>query len=239
MMISVFTGKETSEAKVVKNNQPWFKMTPQSNQKPACLSNTVRSDGHNSSVSQRTVSSTSSSFSVMETSVKAPLVMPGGSGNLQTSSSQDGTSSEEMKSAEPEPAPEPVDNIPASPFTLRASNSKKYQRPGRPSKTSSEPSENSKPAETAGAKANSVLPAGASGAAAGNKAAAKPAGRGGGRVRDYTVLHPSCLSVCNVTIQDTIERSIEDLVAPAAPADLGEAGQMKKKSDAAPPKTTR
>ena len=108
---------------------------------------------------------------------------------------------------------------------------------------SSEPAENNnnKPTETVSAqeKSNSVLSASASSTAANAKPAAKPAGRGGGRVRDYTVLHPSCLSVCNVTIQDSIERSIDDLVAPAVPADLGEAGQMKKKSDAPPPKHTR
>lgn len=57
-----------------------------------------------------------------------------------------------------------------------------------------------------------------------------------GRTRDYTVLHPSCLSVCNVTIQDTMDR-IDDL-ATAAPTDLGEAGRLRKKADMATAKTT-
>uniref|UniRef100_A0A7N6A8C6 WAPL domain-containing protein n=1 Tax=Anabas testudineus TaxID=64144 RepID=A0A7N6A8C6_ANATE len=168
---------------------------------------------------------------------------PGGSRDFQTSSSYDELSSEEIKSVELEPSteppPEPVDNIPPSPFTLRASNCKKYQRPSRSNKSSCEPAENNsnKPTETASA--NSVHSASASSTAASAKAAAKPAGRGGGRVRDFTVLHPSCLSVCNVTIQDSIERSIDELVTPATPADLGEAGQMKKKTDAPPPKPTR
>ncbi|XP_076599214.1 wings apart-like protein homolog [Chaetodon auriga] len=236
-----FTSKGTSEVKVEKNNLPWFKSTSDSNQKPACvasLSNTVSSDAQNSSVSQRSMSSSPA----IDTMLKLSTDAPGGSRDFQTSSSNDGLPSEEMKSAELEPPPEPVDNIPPSPFTLRASNCKKYQRPGRPNKMSSEPSENSnKPTETASAqdKPNSVLSASASSTAASVKPAAKPAGRGGGRVRDYTVLHPSCLSVCNVTIQDSIERSIDELVTPAAPADLGEAGQMKKKSDAPPPKPTR
>ncbi|XP_070833477.1 wings apart-like protein homolog [Chaetodon trifascialis] len=236
-----FTSKGTSEVKVEKNNLPWFKSTSDSNQKPACvasLSNTVSSDAQNSSVSQRPMSSSPA----IDTTLKLSTDAPGGSRDFQTSSSYDGLPSEEMKSAELEPPPEPVDNIPPSPFTLRASNCKKYQRPGRPNKMSSEPSENSnKPTETASAqdKPNSVLSASASSTAASVKPAAKPAGRGGGRVRDYTVLHPSCLSVCNVTIQDSIERSIDELVTPAAPADLGEAGQMKKKSDAPPPKPTR
>ncbi|NXX76443.1 WAPL protein, partial [Urocolius indicus] len=57
-----------------------------------------------------------------------------------------------------------------------------------------------------------------------------------GRTRDYTVLHPSCLSVCNVTIQDTMERI--DEFTTATPADLGEAGRLRKKADMATAKTT-
>lgn len=236
-----FTSKQTS-VQVVKNNQPWFKSTADSNQKPACmtsLSNTERSDDRIFSASRRPISSSPN----IETSHALSTDAPGGSKDFQTSSSYDGLLSEEMRRAEPEPPPEPVDNIPPSPFTLRASNCKKYQRPGKNNAMSSDPAENnsSKPTEKASAqdKSNSVLSASASSTAANAKTAAKPAGRGGGRVRDYTVLHPSCLSVCNVTIQDSIERSIDELVTPAAPADLGETGQMKKKSDAPPPKPTR
>ncbi|XP_053306593.1 wings apart-like protein homolog isoform X2 [Spea bombifrons] len=57
--------------------------------------------------------------------------------------------------------------------------------------------------------------------------------RAPGRTRDYTVLHPSCLSVCNVTIQDSMDRSIDEF-APTTPAtDLGEAGRLRKKADVA------
>lgn len=231
--------------KILKNNQPWLKSTTVSNQKPASLttlSNTVPSGDLTFSASQ------SSSFSSpnVDTSLKLSTDAPGGSRDFQTASFHDGLPSEEMKNAEQEPPPEPVDNIPPSPFTLRASNCKKYQRPGKPNKMSPEPAENdsTKPTETSAQdKPNSVFSASACSTAANAKTAAKPAakpaGRGGGRVRDYTVLHPSCLSVCNVTIQDSIERSIDELVTPAAPADLGEAGQMKKKSDAPPPKPSR
>ncbi|XP_057625359.1 wings apart-like protein homolog isoform X3 [Chionomys nivalis] len=58
-----------------------------------------------------------------------------------------------------------------------------------------------------------------------------------GRTRDYTVLHPSCLSVCNVTIQDTMERSMDEFTT-STPADLGEAGRLRKKADIATSKTT-
>uniref|UniRef100_H3AN12 WAPL cohesin release factor n=1 Tax=Latimeria chalumnae TaxID=7897 RepID=H3AN12_LATCH len=59
----------------------------------------------------------------------------------------------------------------------------------------------------------------------------------GGRTRDYTVLHPSCVSVCNVTIQDTMERTMDEYTA-GAPADLGEAGRLRKKTDPISTKTT-
>uniref|UniRef100_A0A672P1M3 Wings apart-like protein homolog n=1 Tax=Sinocyclocheilus grahami TaxID=75366 RepID=A0A672P1M3_SINGR len=64
----------------------------------------------------------------------------------------------------------------------------------------------------------------------------KPAGRG--RVRDYTVLHPSCVSVCNVTIQDSMERSVDDFVSPVQ-ADIGEVGTFRRKTDTQPSKPTR
>ncbi|KAM9326509.1 wings apart-like protein homolog [Gastrophryne carolinensis] len=58
-----------------------------------------------------------------------------------------------------------------------------------------------------------------------------------GRTRDYTVLHPSCLSVCNVTIQDSMERGIEEFSTNPT-SDLGEAGRLRKKADLATAKTT-
>lgn len=242
LLFPSIVGKQIPEEKVVKNNQPWYKSISDSNQKPVYVgfsSDTVPSEDQNLSVSQRLIYSSQT----IDTPPRLFTDAPGGSKDFQTSSSYDGLASEETKSADlelsTEPPPEQVDNIPPSPFTLRASNCKKYQRPNRSNKTSSEPAENdsNKPTETASA--NSVPSASASSTAASAKGAAKPAGRGGGRVRDYTVLHPSCLSVCNVTIQDSIERSIDELVTPATPADVGDAGQMKKKSDVPPPKPTR
>ncbi|KAJ8391786.1 hypothetical protein AAFF_G00085580 [Aldrovandia affinis] len=66
---------------------------------------------------------------------------------------------------------------------------------------------------------------------------AKPVGRG--RARDYTVLHPSCLSVCNVTIQDSMERGIDDFPTTTS-ADPGEvSGWLRKKTEATPAKPAR
>uniref|UniRef100_A0A673CHV7 Wings apart-like protein homolog n=1 Tax=Sphaeramia orbicularis TaxID=375764 RepID=A0A673CHV7_9TELE len=50
----------------------------------------------------------------------------------------------------------------------------------------------------------------------------KTTGGGRGRTRDYTVLHPSSMSMCNVTIHD---RGVEDTT------DLGEAGWQRKKTE--------
>ena len=46
----------------------------------------------------------------------------------------------------------------------------------------------------------------------------KPSSSGRGRSRDFTVLHPSCLSVCNVTIQ---ERGVEDFTSGGPPSSGG------------------
>lgn len=236
---------------VVKSNQPWYKISSDTSQKPtttSSISHTVSSANQNSGTQQFLFSSRTdiSLYGAQSTSAS------GVSRDFLAPSVCDELPSEEMPSAEPEaaaePPPAPVDNIPPSPFTLRASNSKKYQRPNRANKTSSESAENNNgndPHESTSMhdKSLSAHPASSSSTAAkaptAAKPAAKPAGRGAGRVRDYTVLHPSCVSICNVTIQDSIERSIDELVSPATPADLGDAGQMKKKTDAPPPKHAR
>lgn len=65
-------------------------------------------------------------------------------------------------------------------------------------------------------------------------------GGGRGRTRDYTVLHPSSVSMCNVTIQD---RGVEEYSTEAAPSsgsssagsgsttERGEAGWQRKKTE--------
>ncbi|XP_033835128.1 wings apart-like protein homolog isoform X1 [Periophthalmus magnuspinnatus] len=233
---------------VVKSNQPWYKIASDGSQKPTTasfVSHTISSANQNSGTQPFLFSSSTDESHYGTQSSNAP----GGSREFFTPSSYDELPPDEMMNVESEtaaePPPEPpVDNIPPSPFTLRASNSKKYQRPNRANKTYCEPAENNNsddPHETASVQAKSltVHPASSSITVAKPMTAAKPAGKGGGRVRDYTVLHPSCVSICNVTIQDSIERNVDELVAPAPPADLGEAGQMKKKTDAPLPKHVR
>ncbi|KAK9959836.1 hypothetical protein ABG768_009937 [Culter alburnus] len=151
--------------------------------------------------------------------------------STQAGNSSDGLKGSEQCTAEPEPPVEPVDfeQLPL----LKPSSDRVYRRPrnkgtdGSGAGDAPVPAVSSTPA-SAPVKSTSAGVAGSS--------EVKPAGRG--RVRDYTVLHPSCVSVCNVTIQDSIERSVDDFVAPVQ-ADMGEAGTFRRKTDTQPAKPSR
>eukprot|EP00061_Rhincodon_typus_P014723 g41953.t1 len=54
--------------------------------------------------------------------------------------------------------------------------------------------------------------------------------------KDTITLPSSYLSPCNVTLQDTTDRSMDEFTT--SPADLGEAGRLRKKTEAAASKTT-
>ncbi|KAK5850411.1 hypothetical protein PBY51_001294 [Eleginops maclovinus] len=108
---------------------------------------------------------------------------------------------------------------------LRNSNCRTYRRPNKASgKTSDTVSGTDPPKSEVG----------------GNKTTVGGGGRGRGRTRDFTVLHPSSVSMCNVTIQD---RGVEEFSPDAAPssgcssagsgstADLGESGWQRKKTE--------
>ncbi|KAL2101955.1 hypothetical protein ACEWY4_003716 [Coilia grayii] len=70
----------------------------------------------------------------------------------------------------------------------------------------------------------------------------------GGRTRDYTVLHPSSLSACNVTIRDQMDLSMDSLSSGGGAStatsvttaiDPGEAGRLRKKNETATTKPAR
>ncbi|KAI4899525.1 hypothetical protein NFI96_022105 [Prochilodus magdalenae] len=156
---------------------------------------------------------------------------PSGAGegaSTQTSDTLDGLKTAEEFSGEAEPPQaEPVDfeQLPL----LKPSNDRVYRRPMR----NKEQPESSGTAETSarvGASVTAPAPANrVSNTGAASSSQVKPAAARG-RVRDYTVLHPSCVSVCNVTIQDSIDRSMDELVN-TTPTDLGEAGTFRRKTD--------
>lgn len=137
--------------------------------------------------------------------------------------------------APPQPEPLDFDQLPL----LKSASNRTYHRPKR-HKDLGEGAEGSAIKESKPTVASAPTPASASSSGVAAPSSAPPqkaAGRG--RVRDYTVLHPSCVSVCNVTIQDGIERTADELTSSAPPTDLGEAGTFRRKADAAPAKPTR
>ncbi|XP_052010114.1 wings apart-like protein homolog isoform X2 [Xyrauchen texanus] len=156
----------------------------------------------------------------------------------QAGNSSDGLKSSEQCPAEPEPVLEPIDfeQLPL----LKPASDRVYRRPNRNKGPDSSlaidaPSPAVGPTSVVGSTPDPAPVKTTSTGVAGSSEV-KPAGRG--RVRDYTVLHPSCVSVCNVTIQDSIERSVDEFVSPA-PADMGDVGTFRRKTDTLPSKPTR
>ncbi|XP_062269883.1 wings apart-like protein homolog isoform X1 [Platichthys flesus] len=117
----------------------------------------------------------------------------------------------------------------SSSSVVRNSNCRTYRRPNKQGK-----------GQDSSALASTVF--GADGSKPSSDSSNKTAGsgRGRGRSRDFTVLHPSSISMCNVTIQD---RVVEELSSDAAPSsgssgagsgsttELGEAGWQRKKME--------
>lgn len=106
---------------------------------------------------------------------------------------------------------EPSESEDHSQSLLRTSNCRTYCRPNK-----------SKPSAFGGA-LNSD--------GAGSAKTGEGEGKSRGRTRDYTVLHPSSMSACNVTIQDSMERGMEEYTPSAPAADLVEVGRLRKKPE--------
>ncbi|MCI4383863.1 hypothetical protein PGIGA_G00031550 [Pangasianodon gigas] len=106
---------------------------------------------------------------------------------------------------------EPSESEDHSQSLLRTSNCRTYCRPNK-----------SKPSASGGT-SNSD--------GAGSTKSGDGEGKSRGRMRDYTVLHPSSMSACNVTIQDSMERGMEEYTPSAPAADPGEAGRLRKKAE--------
>ncbi|XP_058606038.1 wings apart-like protein homolog [Onychostoma macrolepis] len=155
--------------------------------------------------------------------------------STQAGNSSDGLKSSEHCPAEPEPPVEPVDfeQLPL----LKPSSDRVYRRPRNKGTDSYGTSEVPVPVPVpavSSTPASMLVKSTAAGVTGSSEV--KPASRG--RVRDYTVLHPSCVSVCNVTIQDSMERSVDEFVSPVQ-ADIGLAGTFRRKTDTQPTKPTR
>uniref|UniRef100_A0A9J8CCP3 Wings apart-like protein homolog n=1 Tax=Cyprinus carpio carpio TaxID=630221 RepID=A0A9J8CCP3_CYPCA len=170
-------------------------------------------------------------FEILNSEEPFEVARAGEGSSTQAGNSSDGLKSSEQCPAEPEPPVEPVDfeQLPL----LKPSSDRVYRRPRNKGMDSSGAGNVQVPAVSS-APASALVKSTAAGVAGSSEV--KPAGRG--RVRDYTVLHPSCVSMCNVTIQDSMERSVDDFVSPVQ-ADIGEVGTFKRKTDTQPSKPTR
>ncbi|RXM35825.1 Wings apart-like protein-like [Acipenser ruthenus] len=229
------TPQNWSNESTEKNSYSWYKNATESDKKPSAQTTTLkmdtkdsfdswqssagfRSDSPNSETSKSkestwTGSTKQGTEANYESKVEESASHLDSDFSLKSQSDQAGGGGIDIPM-------EPAEAEVVSQSVLRPSNCRTYRRPNK-GKQSSPVDNSDKLADSTGqssAKTNSV--------------AVKPANTGRGRTRDYTVLHPSCLSVCNVTIQDTTERSIDEFTT-AAPADLGEAGRLRKKTEIA------
>uniref|UniRef100_A0A665W4B5 Wings apart-like protein homolog n=1 Tax=Echeneis naucrates TaxID=173247 RepID=A0A665W4B5_ECHNA len=102
---------------------------------------------------------------------------------------------------------------------VRNSNCRTYRRPNK---------QGSSKASDTSSSASTVFGAGPPKSSSDSSNKTTGSGGGRGRTRDYTVLHPSSVSMCNVTIQD---RVVEEFSSDASPSKLGEAGWQRKKTE--------
>uniref|UniRef100_A0A673LQV1 Wings apart-like protein homolog n=1 Tax=Sinocyclocheilus rhinocerous TaxID=307959 RepID=A0A673LQV1_9TELE len=225
----------SSQDSSLKNENSVFIYSPSCCSKPVWLSQSLRSTLKGSiKPVQRIMRVKCPSiipFEILNSEEPFEVARAGEGSSTQAGNSTDGLKSSEQCPAEPEPPVEPVDfeQLPL----LKPSSDRVYRRPRNKGTDSSGAIDAPVPAVSS-TPASALVKSAAAGVAGSSEV--KPAGRG--RVRDYTVLHPSCVSVCNVTIQDSIERSVDDFASPAQ-ADIGEAGTFRRKSDTQPSKPTR
>lgn len=118
----------------------------------------------------------------------------------------------------------------SSSSVIRNTNCRTYRRPNKQGKSS----------DSSSTSAASVFDTELPKSTSENRSKTTGGGSGRGRTRDYTVLHPSSMSMCNVTIQD---RAVEDFSTDAAPSggsgsagsgsttEVGEAGWQRKKAE--------
>ncbi|KAK2876690.1 hypothetical protein Q8A67_020786 [Cirrhinus molitorella] len=114
---------------------------------------------------------------------------------------------------------EPSESEDHSQSVLRASNCRTYCRPNKGKQPGGADGSGSAFSHSS----TGVLPN------SGAENAGKTTNRG--RTRDFTVLHPSCVSMFNVTFQDSMDRSMEEYTASAPAAGPGDAGRLRKKTE--------
>uniref|UniRef100_A0A6Q2XP78 Wings apart-like protein homolog n=1 Tax=Esox lucius TaxID=8010 RepID=A0A6Q2XP78_ESOLU len=222
----------------------WYRNASESDKKPIAQTTTLKSEAKEAYDNWDTVMGLGPTSPSPEPPRNPPLSMFGSVGDYglglerEDKSSPEPTPSYEVGQGGFEVPVEPSESQDHSQSLLRAStNCRTYRRPNK----------GKQPGDSGYDSVSSTSTAFSGGSGSGllgsinTENSTKPAVCG--RTRDYTVLHPSCLSVCNVTIQD---RVMEEYTPPAAVAspltDLGEAGRLKKKTEPAqakPPRPTQ
>ncbi|KAJ8264445.1 hypothetical protein GJAV_G00149250 [Gymnothorax javanicus] len=220
-----------------KHSYSWYKNASESDKKPASQTATLRTEAKESLDSWSSIMAACSTspgpdqedLPAAWTSSYRPVgeLKPSGAKDDQASD-LDADSARKLDIAEAsqggDPAPVEADEYEEhSQSLLRPSNCRTYHRPNKNRQAFGGDQSDGRTPSQAPLKTNSV-------------AEGKPGGRG--RTRDYTVLHPSCLSVCNVTIQDSMERSMDEFIGTSS-TDPGEAGRLRKKTETAVAKPTR
>ncbi|MBN3324544.1 WAPL protein, partial [Atractosteus spatula] len=243
LSMSTSAGKTTqiwSDEGTEKNSYSWYKNASERDQTPSSLTTALKTETKDLLDSWSPVlglrsdspsSETKSKHSVWTSNYGQGSEAKGDGSVDDPASEPDSDFSQKSKSDEagggdcdvPRESSESEDH---SHTLLRPSVCRTYHRPNK-GKQSSQLGNSDRSAQTS-LRTNSV---------AGN-ADGKTTSTGRGRTRDYTVLHPSCLSVCNVTIQDSMERSMDEFTT-TTPADLGEAGRLRKKTEIATTKPAR
>uniref|UniRef100_A0A6Q2YIU4 Wings apart-like protein homolog n=1 Tax=Esox lucius TaxID=8010 RepID=A0A6Q2YIU4_ESOLU len=227
-----------------KHSYSWYRNASESDKKPIAQTTTLKSEAKEAYDNWDTVMGLGPTSPSPEPPRNPPLSMFGSVGDYglglerEDKSSPEPTPSYEVGQGGFEVPVEPSESQDHSQSLLRAStNCRTYRRPNK----------GKQPGDSGYDSVSSTSTAFSGGSGSGllgsinTENSTKPAVCG--RTRDYTVLHPSCLSVCNVTIQD---RVMEEYTPPAAVAspltDLGEAGRLKKKTEPAqakPPRPTQ
>ncbi|XP_030629458.1 wings apart-like protein homolog isoform X2 [Chanos chanos] len=205
-----------------RHSYTWYKNASESDRKPLTQTTTLRTEKSEDKDSYDAWSSVVG-LGVRSTS---PVTGPRGSpsamlayGHSVEKPSVD-SQSEQVGSIDSDVPVEPCELEDNSQSALRTSNCRTYCRPNKGKQLGG--------MDGTGSASNSSGMGGFRSSSAENSG--KPVSRG--RTRDYTVLHPSCVSMCNVTIQDSMDRSMEEYTPSTATPDPGEAGRLKKKTEA-------
>ncbi|CAB1338048.1 unnamed protein product [Coregonus sp. 'balchen'] len=227
-----------------KHSYSWYSNASESDKKPIAQTTTLKSEAKDSYDNWDAVMLLGPTSPTPEPP-RNPSSMWGGAGGYglglglarEDKPSPEPTPSYEVGQGDFEVPIEPSESQDHSQSLLRAStNCRTYRRPNKGKQAGDSDSTSSTSTSTS----TSFSSGPGSGPLKTNNTenSSKPVGRG--RTRDYTVLHPSCLSMFNVTIQDRVMEEYNPASAVAAPlTDLGEAGRLQKKTEPAPAKPTR